>query len=71
MILSSVSTSSRKNDEFFEEEKCCEIIEFSLILFAIHLMFGAKIQYTEIINEEDIETIYGKYALYFIKFLKI
>ena len=43
MILSSVSTSSRKNDEFFEEEKCCEIIEFSLILFVIHLMFGVKI----------------------------
>ena len=70
MILSSVSTSSRKNDEFFEEEKCCEIIEFSLILFVIHLMFGAKIQYTEIINEEDIETIYGEICFVLHKMLE-
>ena len=70
MILSSVSTSSRKNDEFFEEEKCCEIIEFSLILFIIHLMFGAKIQYTEIINEEDIETIYGEICFVLHKMLE-
>ena len=51
---------SKKIDEFLEEEKCCEIIEFSLILFIIHLMFGAKIQYTELINDEDIEIIYGE-----------
>ena len=51
---------SKKVDEFLEEEKCCEIIEFSLILFIIHLMFGAKIQYTEFINDEDMEIIYGE-----------
>ena len=51
---------AKKLDEFIEEEKCCEIIEFSLILFMVHLMFGAKIQYMELINEEDMETIYGE-----------
>ena len=51
---------SKKVDEFMEEEKCCEVIEFSLILFIIHLMFGAKIQYTEFINDEDMEIIYGE-----------
>ena len=28
---------SQKIDDFFEEEKCCEICEFSLILFILHL----------------------------------
>ena len=51
---------SKKVDEFMEEEKCCEIIEFSLILFILHLMFGAKIQYTEFVNDEDMEIIYGE-----------
>ena len=51
---------SKKLDEFLEEEKCCEIIEFGLILFIIHLMFGTKIQYTELINDEDVEILYGE-----------
>ena len=51
---------SKKLDEFLEEEKCCEIIEFGLILFIVHLMFGVKIQYTELINDEDIEILYGE-----------
>ena len=51
---------SKKVDEFMEEEKCCEVIEFSLILFIMHLMFGAKIQYTEFVNDEDMEIIYGE-----------
>ena len=51
---------SKKLDEFLEEEKCCEIIEFGLILFIVHLMFGIKIQYTELINDEDIEILYGE-----------
>ena len=51
---------SKKIDEFLDEEKCCEIIEFGLILFIVHLLFGAKIQYTELINDEDIEILYGE-----------
>ena len=52
--------SAKKIDEFIEEEKCCEIIEFSLILFILHLMLGAKIQYMEMISDEDMETVYGE-----------
>ena len=50
----------KKIDEFIEEEKCCEIIEFFLILFILHLIMGVKIKHTEIINDEDMETIYGE-----------
>ena len=51
---------SQKIDDFFEEEKCCEICEFSLILFILHLIMGAKIKHTEFINDEDMESIYGE-----------
>ena len=72
-LLENIITSSsfsKKIEEFLEEEKCCEIIEFSLILFIIHLMFGAKIQFTEFINEEDIETIYGEVCFVLHKMLE-
>ena len=55
---------SKKIDEFLEEEKCCEIIEFFLILFILHLIMSAKIKHMEIINDEDMETIYGE--IYFV-----
>ena len=61
---------SNKVDEFLEEEKCCEIIAFSLILFILHLMLGAKIQYNEIINDEDMETIYGEICFVLHKMLE-
>ena len=51
---------SQKINEFLEEEKCCEIAEFSLILFILHLIMGAKIKHTEFINDEDMESIYGE-----------
>ena len=60
----------KKIDEFLEEEKCCEIIEFTLILFILHLMFGAKIQYTECINDEDMEAIYGEICFVLHKMLE-
>ena len=47
-------------DEFLEEEKCCEIVEFTIILFILHLIMGAKIKHTEYINDEDMESIYGE-----------
>ena len=61
---------SNKVDEFLEEEKCCEIIAFSLILFIMHLMLGAKIQYTEIINDDDMEAIYGEICFVLHKMLE-
>ncbi len=51
---------TKKIEEFLEEEKCCEIIEFCLILFILHLIMGAKIKHTEFINDEDMEGIYGE-----------
>ena len=54
------SNTSKKIDEFIEEEKCCEIIEFFLILFILHLIMGVKIKHTEVINDDDMETIYGE-----------
>ena len=60
----------KKVDEFFEEEKCCEIIEFSLILFIMHLMLGAKIQNMEFISDEDMETIYGEICFVLHKMLE-
>ena len=60
----------KKVDEFLEEEKCCEIIEFSLILFIMHLIFGAKIQKNEFINDEDMETIYGEICFVLHKMLE-
>ena len=60
----------KKLDEFIEEEKCCEIIEFTLVLFILHLMFGAKIQYTEFINDDDMETIYGEICFVLHKMLE-
>ena len=50
----------KKIEEFIEEEKCCEIVEFCLILFILHLIMGAKIKHTEYINDEDMEVIYGE-----------
>ena len=50
----------KKVDEFLEEEKCCEIVEFTIILFILHLIMGAKIKHTEYINDEDMESIYGE-----------
>ena len=67
-ILNSQIT--KKIDEFLEEEKCCEIIEFSLVLFILHFMFGAKIQYTECINDEDMEAIYGEICFVLHKMLE-
>ena len=51
---------TKKIEEFLEEEKCCEIVEFCLILFILHLIMGAKIKHTEFINDEDMEGIYGE-----------
>ena len=51
---------TKKVEEFLEEEKCCEIIEFCLILFILHLIMGVKIKHTEVINDEDMESIYGE-----------
>ena len=51
---------SKKIEEFLEEEKCCEIVEFCLVLFILHLIMGAKIKHTEYINDEDMEGIYGE-----------
>ena len=50
----------KKIEEFIEEEKCCEIVEFCLILFILHLIMNAKIKHTEYINDEDMEVIYGE-----------
>ena len=50
----------KKVEEFIEEEKCCEIVEFCLILFILHLIMSAKIKHTEYINDEDMEVIYGE-----------
>ena len=61
---------SNKVYDFLEEEKCCELIAFSLILFILHLMLGAKIQYTEIINDEDMEAIYGEICFVLHKMLE-
>ena len=60
----------KKIDEFIEEEKCCEIIEFTLVLFILHLMFGVKIQYTEYIIDDDMETIYGEICFVLHKMLE-
>ena len=43
-----------------DKEKCCEIVEFCLILFILHLIMSAKIKHTEYINDEDMEVIYGE-----------
>ena len=51
---------SKKIDEFIEEERCCELIEFFLILFILHLIMGVKIKHTDIVNDEDMETIYDE-----------
>ena len=56
----SPSPLSKKIEEFLEEEKCCEIVEFCLVLFILHLIMGAKIKHTEYINDEDMEGIYGE-----------
>ena len=57
---SSSTPLSKKIEEFLEEEKCCEIVEFCLVLFILHLIMGAKIKHTEYINDEDMEGIYGE-----------
>jgi len=59
---SGVSSNSliQKVEDFMDEEKCCEIVEFSIILFILHLIMGAKIKHTEFINDEDMESIYGE-----------
>ena len=54
----------KKINEFTEEEKCCEIIEFCLILFLLHLIGGAKIKHCEYLNDEDIDSLYGE--IYFV-----
>ena len=51
---------TQKIEDFMEEEKCCEILEFSLILFILHITMGAKVKYTEFINEEDMELVYAE-----------
>ena len=35
---SSSTPLSKKIEEFLEEEKCCEIVEFCLILFILHFL---------------------------------
>ena len=62
---------TKKVEEFLEEEKCCEIIEFCLILFILHLIMGVKIKHTEVINDEDMESIYGEVCFVLNKLLKI
>ena len=57
-------------DAFIEEEKCCEIIEFHLILFILHIMFGIKIQYIELITDEDKENIYAEICFVLHKMLE-
>ena len=44
--------------EFVEELKIYENIEFSLILFILHIILEAKIEYLDNISEEDIIIIY-------------
>ena len=44
--------------EFIEELKIYENIEFSLILFILHITLEAKIEYLDNISEEDIIIIY-------------
>ena len=57
----------KKIEEFTDEEKCCEIIEFCLILFILHLVTGAKIKHSELIDDQDLESVYGEICFVFEK----
>ena len=52
-----VSNNSAKA-EFFEELKIFENIELSLILFIMHIILEAKIEYIDNFNEDDILAVY-------------
>ena len=44
--------------EIMEELKIFEIVEFSLVLFILHIILEAKIEYMDSFNEDDILIIY-------------
>ena len=55
---SSFLSNSSVMAEFFDELKIFENIELSLILFIMHIILEAKIEYIDNFNEDDILTVY-------------
>ena len=49
--------------DFIEEEKCCELIEISLILFIMHVILELKIELIDLIEENELIIIYQEIYL--------
>ena len=44
--------------EFLEQEKICELIEFSLILFILHIILEVKLELIDLIEENELISVY-------------
>ena len=44
--------------EFLEQEKICEFIEFSLILFIMHIILEVKLELIDLIEENELISVY-------------
>ena len=52
------NTNTNNITEIMEELKIFEIVEFSLILFILHIILEAKMEYMDNFNEDDILVVY-------------